>query len=226
VRKLRGLCSVSLQGVGSAILVPVLLLLLFCFGCQPAATQRTASPSPSPSVIASPVEHSPSPTPEEPQVQLSDIQIKLLKGARATLGDVYDDDYYGGGPPPDGRGACTDVVYSAYLAAGTNLQDAIESDISVRPGGYPNLGDRNINYRRTPNLIVWFKRHTESLALDSDFQPGDVVFWSLLDDGVADHVGLVSDKPGHIIHNIGPRCREDESLRAWTILGHFRSRRP
>ena len=114
------------------------------------------------------------------------------------------------------------MIYSAYLRAGTNLQDAIERDISNRPAGYPNLGDRNINYRRAPNLIVWFERHTQSLPLDSDFQPGDVVFWSLLNDGVADHVGIVSDKPGYVIHNIGPRCREDASLKAWTILGHFR----
>jgi uncharacterized protein len=157
-----------------------------------------------------------------PVAPLSVRQLQLLKGARSTLGDIYDDAYYAGGPPPAGRGACTDVVYASYLEAGTDLQVAIEDEIAQRPSGFPSLGDRNINYRRCPNLIVWFRRHATDLSVDGDFQPGDVVFWSLLDDGVADHVGIVSDKPGYIIHNFPPRSREDRSLHKWRIVGHFR----
>ena len=157
-----------------------------------------------------------------PSPALTDTQSKILSGARSTLGDIYDDAYYGGGPPPKGRGACTDVVYSACLANGLNLQDAIEQDIRQRPQGYPNLGDRNINYRRAPNLIVWFERHQLTLPIDQDFQPGDVVFWSLRDDGVADHVGIVSEIPGQVIHNFPPQCREDAALHSWTIAGHYR----
>lgn len=170
----------------------------------------------SPAVLAS-VSPTPTSTP-----QLNPAQTRLLEGARSTLGDVYDDAYYGGGPPPEGRGACTDVIYSACLANGLNLQEAIEKDISQQPQGYPNLGDRNINYRRAPNLIVWFQRHQISLPLDSDFQAGDIVFWSLTNDGVADHVGIVSDQPGQVIHNFPPRSREDAELHSWTIEGHFR----
>lgn len=158
--------------------------------------------------------------------ELSSRQRALLEGARSTLGDLYDDGYYAGGPPPKGRGACTDVVYAAFLKAGLNLQEAMEKDIRQRPGGYPNLGDRNINYRRAPNQIVWFRRHMKSLPLDSGYQPGDVVFWSLRDDGVADHVGIVSHrKSGRdylVIHNFPPASREDNALRTWTIVGHFR----
>ena len=214
------------------LLIFLITIALVC-GCRsPEAieTPSSAVPTVTPTTLSqngtlstpSIVKSSPTPPAPTPPVQLSDTQTALLRGARSTLGNVYDDAYYGGGPPPEGRGACTDVIYSAYLAAGTDLQDAIERDILDRPAGYPNLGDRNINYRRAPNLIVWFERHTQSLPLDSDFQPGDVVFWSLLDDGVADHVGLVSDEPGYVIHNIGPRCREDASLDSWTVLGHFR----
>lgn len=152
----------------------------------------------------------------------SSEQEALLRGARSTLGDTYDDGYYAGGVPPDGRGACTDVIYQAYLAAGINLQEEIEKDIALNAYGYPNLGDRNINYRRAPNLIVWFERHTKSLPIDADFQPGDIVFWSLLNDGVADHVGVVAEREGIVVHNIGPRCREDAALHHWPILGHFR----
>lgn len=234
----RGLsrCRLSARAVpvgaeaGFVKTLTLLLLILLVCGCQPTEPASEQRPTVTPRPISRPGANSPTPTPvskslqqePEPEVQLSARQTKLLQGARSTIGDVYDDAYYGGGPPPQGRGACTDVIYSAYMVAGTDLQDAIESDIAARPSGYPNLGDRNINYRRAPNLIVWFERHTKTLPLDTDFQPGDVVFWSLLDDGVADHVGLVSDRPEHIIHNIGPRCREDDSLRAWTILGHFR----
>lgn len=166
----------------------------------------------------------PTPTPSGPT--LSPHQAQLLGGARSTLGDRYDDGYYAGGPPPAGRGACTDVVYQACLAGGLNLQESIEQDISRNPGGYPNLGDRNINYRRAPNLIVWFKRHTLNLSTDKDFRPGDIVFWSLLDDGVADHVGVVAEREGFVIHNVGPRCSEDRSLYSWPILGHFRTTPP
>ena len=114
------------------------------------------------------------------------------------------------------------MVYRAYLSAGVNLQDSIEQDISSNPQGYPNLGDANINYRRAPNLIVWFERHTRTLPLDRDFQAGDIIFWSLRDDGVADHVGVVSDRPGYVIHNFPPRSREDGVLTKWRIAGHFR----
>jgi uncharacterized protein YijF (DUF1287 family) len=151
-----------------------------------------------------------------------------LLGARATVGDVYDAGYYAGGPPPKGMGACTDVVWAAYKADGLNLQDAMEEDIRAQHSGYPNLRDRNIDYRWAPNLIVWFSRHAVKVANGSDFQAGDVVFWSLTNDGVADHVGIVSDQIGAatrdpmVIHNIPPACREDEALRSWTIVGHFR----
>lgn len=210
------------------------LRLIFCLclgalgvGCrQPQLSQRTPQVPPP----VSPVEHrvqrgaSPSPVASRPpkMVKLTPLQSKLIQGARSTLGDVYDDGYYAGGPPPAGRGACTDVIYSAFLAAGVNLQDRLEEDVARNRTGYPSLGDRNINYRRAPNLIVWFERHSRSLPLDSDFAPADVVFWSLQNDGVADHVGLVSLGEDMVVHNIGPACCEEPALRAFKIVGHFR----
>ena len=193
------------------------LLVAVCLqGC------KTHPPEPSPTSSAIPTPRKTTTPVSVPTPQLQPFQEKLIQGARKTLGDTYDDGYYGGGPPPAGRGACTDVIYSAFLSAGINLQDRVEEDVAIAPSGYPNLGDRNINYRRAPNLIMWFRRHSESLPLDSDFEPGDVVFWSLLNDGVADHVGLVSVGEDVVIHNMGPSCREEPVLRAYTILGHFR----
>lgn len=153
-------------------------------------------------------------------------QQALLSGARSCLGDVYDAGYYSGGPPPKGRGACPEVVYYAYKKIGIDLQNAVDKDIRKTPSLYPNRRDRNIDYRWCPNLIVWFKRHRQSLPTDGDWRPGDVVFFSLLDDGVADHVGIISDrKKGArplVIHNFPPRCREDDWLHRATIVGHFR----
>lgn len=158
---------------------------------------------------------------------LSKRQQLLLQGARSTLGDVYDAGYYGGGPPPQGRGACPEVVYYAYLKAGQNLQDLLDQDLRANPALYPNRRDRNIDYRWCPNLIVWFRRHSQMCDFQGDWKAGDVVFFSLLDDGTADHVGIVSDRKNRagrplVIHNLGPRCSEDDVLGQLRIVGHFR----
>ncbi|MBI3924382.1 MAG: DUF1287 domain-containing protein [Armatimonadetes bacterium] len=162
-----------------------------------------------------------------PAQELSARQKKLLQGARSCLGDAYDAGYYEGGPPPRGRGACPEVVYYALKAAGIDLQERVDQDILAHPELYPNRRDRNIDYRWCPNLIVWFRRHTTRLPLDGPWQAGDVVFWSLLDDGVADHVGMVSDRQSHrgascVVHNFPPRCTEEPVLSRWRIVGHFR----
>lgn len=158
---------------------------------------------------------------------LADQTEKLLKGARSCLGDVYDAGYYAGGPPPEGRGACPEVVYYALLEVGLDLQERVDRDIRDRRSHYPNVRDRNIDYRWCPNLIVWFRKHTSAVPLKSDWKPGDIIFWSILDDGVADHVGIISDKKARdgtplVIHNFPPKCREDNSLNRWTKIGHFR----
>ncbi|MGE0488936.1 MAG: DUF1287 domain-containing protein [Vulcanimicrobiota bacterium] len=157
-----------------------------------------------------------------PAWALDDQQKALLAGARSCLGDVYDSGYYTGGPPPKGRGACPEVVYYAYLKIGVDLQAEVDRDLRANPSLYPSRRDRNIDYRWCPNLIVWFSRHTKTLPRDSDWRAGDVVFFNLLGDGVADHIGIVSDKPGHVIHNLGPRCVEDRALERLRIVGHFR----
>lgn len=163
--------------------------------------------------------------------------MALLTGARRCLGDVYDAGYYGGGPPPRGRGACTDVLWRACLAVGVDLQEAVDSDLVRHPTLYPSRRDRNIDYRWCPNLIVWFKRNTRALphslvpGARSGWQPGDIVFWSMLGDSVADHCGVISDRLGprglpHVIHNLGPTCTEDDSLSRWMLVGHFRIQTP
>lgn len=165
--------------------------------------------------------------------KLPEKQKKLLDGARSRLGDVYDASYYAEGEPPKGRSACVDVVYYAYLNMGVNLRDEMDKDIRANPSLYPAKGDYAINHRRCQNQIVWFKAFTKILTKKTDkknfmeWQPGDVVFWSLTNDEVADHVGIVSERKTEegipvIIHQFPPTCREEDVLNRWTIMGHFR----
>lgn len=203
------------------------LLAALLLACKPLSPDTTSNALPA---AALPAARTPaalaSATPEPRPALLTARQSRLVEGARSTVGDLYDAGYYAGGPPPEGRGACTDVVYAALKRDGLDLQAAMEKDIAARPDGYPSLRDANIDYRWAPNQIVWFRRHMKALPLDSDFEPGDVVYWSLLDDGVADHCGIVSDRMEGdqrlVIHNFPPACREDAALRSWVLVGHFR----
>lgn len=160
-------------------------------------------------------------------------QESLLSGARARLGDEYDSDYYSGGYPPDGKSACVDIVNYAYLKMGVDLREKVNGDIQSSPDLYPVRRDYDINHRWCPNTIVWFRRFTVSLPVKTDekniktWKAGDVVFWSMADDGVADHCGIISDKKtGNgiplVIHQFPPECKEEDVLNRWVILGHFR----
>jgi uncharacterized protein YijF (DUF1287 family) len=168
-----------------------------------------------------------------PAVKLTKHQQALLDGARSRLGDVYDDSWYAEGYPPAGRSACVDIVYFAYKNINIDLQTEVNSDIESNRQLYPAVGDNAINHRRCPNLIVWFGRYAKSLTIKTDkknlpqWKPGDVVFWSMKNDGVADHIGLISDQktPEGVplaIHQAAPVCAEEDALNSWKIMGHFR----
>jgi uncharacterized protein YijF (DUF1287 family) len=65
----------------------------------------------------------------------------------------------------------------------------------------------------------------------ASYAPGDVMVWSLHNNGQAEHVGIISDRKGPrglplVIHNIGPHPSEEDVLDAWQILGHYRATPP
>lgn len=135
---------------------------------------------------------------------------------------------YPGGDVPRTQGVCTDVVIRAYRAIGQDLQQLVHEDAKAQRSAYPRIDqlDPNIDHRRCPNLISYFRRHAEELPLDSDWQPGDIVFWKL--DSGLDHVGMLTDKRGtsghlKVIHNISQPAEEDV-LTDWKIIAHFRWR--
>jgi len=172
---------------------------------------------------------------------------RILEGAKIQVreGAVYTTGYfklaYPNGDLPRNKGVCTDVVVRAFRSAGYDLQQLIHEDMRRRFKTYPRRErspDRNIDHRRCPNQIWFFKSYGSTLTKQvsqqtiKHWQPGDVVFWKL-DNGL-DHTGVVSDRKNakcepFVIHNLG-RCAEEDVLTEWKIVGHFRypkqARRP
>jgi uncharacterized protein YijF (DUF1287 family) len=123
----------------------------------------------------------------------SDFAIRLSKAAiELTKDDVtYDPSYYSisypNGDVPAGRGVCTDVVIRAYRKLGIDLQTEVHEDMKAHFGLYPKIWgmkstDKNIDHRRVPNLMVFFKRKGKVKSMTqnaADYIPGDIVCWNL-----------------------------------------------
>ncbi|WP_097028311.1 DUF1287 domain-containing protein [Clostridium peptidivorans] len=162
----------------------------------------------------------------------------VVEGARldAKNKPIYKSVYYQGGYPPNTEGVCTDVVWRAFKNAGYNLKDMVDEDIKNNTKLYPRVKgkpDPNIDFRRVPNLHVFFIRHAESLTLE--LKPGDaenLKQWQggdILTFDNPQHIAIVSDKRRKdgipfIIHNSSPYTAEADVLDYWypKITGHFR----
>lgn len=156
---------------------------------------------------------------------------------------VYDAAYcvikYPGGDVPEGKGVCTDVVIRSYRGLGIDLQKEVHEDMKKNFSLYPKYWklkkpDPNIDHRRVPNLMVFFKRFGTSLPVTNkaeDYKPGDLVCWNLQnkksDQGIT-HIGIVTNvksadgKRYKIVHNIGGGNKLEDMLFDYVIIGHFR----
>lgn len=150
---------------------------------------------------------------------------------------TYDPQYvvigYPGGDVPSDRGVCTDVVIRAYRKTRIDLQKEVHEDMKHHFKEYPNLWghrkpDKNIDHRRVPNLMEFFKRHgTIKKITDNpaDYQPGDIVCWDL--GGGITHIGIVVNKRSSdrrrflVVHNIGAGQVSEDVLFNYTIIGHY-----
>ena len=169
--------------------------------------------------------------------------MDVVDAARSQVGVTksYDPAYvvlkYPGGDVPKETGVCTDVVVRAFRVLGQDLQKLVHEDMRANFKKYPQnwklkRADRNIDHRRVPNLMRFFKRKGFSLKVtDSakNYKPGDVVAWNL--GGGILHVGIVSDridseKVPLILHNIGSGAREESLLFDYKIIGHYRYQFP
>ena len=137
-----------------------------------------------------------------------DDQTDILENVRAYVATKpkYMSKYYPNGYPDDEYGVCT----------------AHPDDYADEPI------DKNIDFRRVRNLIIYFRRHASELTTDiydiAEWQGGDIVVFE-------GHIGIVSDKRNkegiaYVIHN-GSSFQlsyEQDILenRKSEIVGHFR----
>lgn len=169
------------------------------------------------------------------------IDVFLMSASKSTSYKVkYDPAYfkikYLMGDVPIDRGVCTDVIIRSYRSIGIDLQEFVHVDMSKNFKLYPRLWnnsktDTNIDHRRVPNLIVFFRRFGKELVVSEnpkDYKAGDIVTWNLRENGDLPHIGIVSDKINtktnrpYIIHNIGSGPEFEDMLFDYQVTGHFR----
>lgn len=137
----------------------------------------------------------------------------------------YKSEYYDGGYPPVGVGVCTDVIASAFLKAGYDLRELVDSDIRLNQSAY-NLDyiDKNIDYRRVNVLRTFFDRNayvlTNDLSLLAEWNAGDIVIFP-------HHIGILSSKKNvhgypYVIHHGGQEIYEEDALEGASIVAHYR----
>ncbi|MBD3363292.1 DUF1287 domain-containing protein [Candidatus Dojkabacteria bacterium] len=174
-----------------------------------------------------------------------DNQIDIMESARErTSADVtYIDAYYSEneGKPLESEGVCTDLFWRAMEGAGFDFQEILYSDMKLEVSDYPlhiwntNQVDKNIDFRRVPNIEAYLKKYANNLTIEieecnfesiSEWQPGDIVIFKLDGKGPADHIAIISNKRNNrgipfLIHNWGIGTVEDDN---WfgEIVGHYR----
>ncbi|HEY3249487.1 MAG TPA: DUF1287 domain-containing protein [Ignavibacteria bacterium] len=189
---------------------------------------------------------------------LTENQKKVLEGAKKCLEAKFnydmdmayhvlkyrDGEYTGSKVYPNGDldptlGVCTEVTIRALRWGGVcDLQEEIYNDIKANWSDYPmsrwnaKKPDQNIDHRRVPNQLIWFKKNWLEIPAGK-YQAGDVVIWDMNHDSWADHIGIMSDKytpEGEgtlmIIHNFPSPSyvAEEDMLGRWEIVGVFRVR--
>ena len=166
--------------------------------------------------------------------KLSDAALSLTE-QKVSYDPSYFKIDYPNGDVPAGKGVCTDVIIRAYRQLGIDLQKNVHEDMKANFDKYPkhwglSKPDKNIDHRRVPNLMVFFKRYGNEKPVSinaSDYLPGDIVCWDL--GGGVTHIGIVVNKKSadgiryQIVHNIGAgQVLEDCLFSYYKIIGHYR----
>ena len=164
--------------------------------------------------------------------RLSDAAIELTKQDVKYDPAYYSIDYPNGDVPAD-RGVCSDVIIRAYRKLDIDLQKEIHEDMASHFDQYPDIWgltkpDKNIDHRRVPNLMTFFKRlgMEKTITIDpEDYIPGDIVCWDL--GGGITHIGLVVNMRSQqgerylVVHNIGGGQVLADCLFEFRIIGHY-----
>lgn len=164
--------------------------------------------------------------------QLSDAALELT-----THKVQYDPTYfsipYPNGDVPSDKGVCTDVVVRAYRKLDIDLQKEVHEDMASNFSLYPKdwglkTTDKNIDHRRVPNLMTFFKRHgvvKKKSTNPDDYAPGDIVAWNL--GGGINHIGILIEQKSQdnerylVVHNIGNGQEISDCLFQYKIIGHY-----
>ncbi len=157
-------------------------------------------------------------------------QEDILLGVKKYLETKpkYKSKYYDGGYPNDNYGVCTDIVAFGLKDAGYDLMELVYQDIKENREEYKiEVVDKNIDFRRVRNLIIYFKRNAISLTTNpkeiDKWQAGDIVIYK-------NHIGVISEhrnKKGipYIYHNASVyqlQYEEDVLETFGKIIGHYR----
>ena len=170
---------------------------------------------------------------ETQTLNLSQAAIELTH-QKVTYDPSYFSIAYPNGDVPSDKGVCTDVIIRAYRKLGIDLQKEVHEDMKANFNVYPKIWglkstDKNIDHRRVPNLMTYFKRQNAEKPITknaNDYKPGDVVCWNL--GGAITHMGIVVNKKSKdgkrnlIIHNIGAGQVLEDCLFKFKIIGHYR----
>lgn len=167
------------------------------------------------------------------EVDLVESALELTK-QNVTYDPSYFSIDYPNGDVPSDKGVCTDVIIRAYRKIGVDLQQLVHEDMKANFNAYPKIWglsstDKNIDHRRVPNLMTFFKRIGAEKSISNnaeDYLPGDIVCWNLR--GAITHIGIVVDKKSRdhkrnlIVHNIGRGQVLEDMLFDFRIIGHYR----
>ena len=173
------------------------------------------------------------------------VERVLVSAARDQIGKTisynpaYQKIMYPNGYVGIREGVCTDVIVRAFRNAFClDLQKLVHVDKKINLTKYPNSWnssktDTNIDHRRVPNLMYFFKTHGMQVQ-DKAYIPGDIVVWDL--GGGVLHIGILSDsnfsllqtlvnfssKNPLVIHNISSGVKEEDILYDYKIIAHYR----
>ncbi len=162
---------------------------------------------------------------------------RLIEGAKWQVGKTltYNPEYvklsYPMGDINLTKGVCTDVVVRAMRKLNVDLQREIYLDKKANPKRYRGLYstnrlDPNIDHRRVKNIQAYLA--AKGYRVKDDFRAGDIVVWKLpTTPHELDHIGICSHRTNaqgepFVIHNIGAGAREEDVLREYRIVDHFR----
>ena len=160
----------------------------------------------------------------------------FVKAARTQVGKTvtYNPEYvrlkYPMGDISISKGVCTDVIVRALRGLKIDLQERIFKDKKYHPKRYKGLYytdklDPNIDHRRVKNIQAYLL--SRGYRVQGEFKAGDIVLWKLPGKKNLDHIGICSDKKNAkgeplVFHNINAGAKEEDVLKAYKIVDHFR----